>query len=152
MLRTGSLTREDLDVIGLVDDVVLRSCSSTNFTLEAEQDAPDSESIITLRQRHERAVKRVMQKRLSVIAGFTWTCCCTGIGQAKNFRLGSSQVENSGAGRDQRNRGQQSHRATNSNSAVKHVTTAGWAEKNTGASSSGPADKKPDASSAVSLR
>ncbi|GJZ13545.1 zinc finger, CCHC-type, retrotransposon gag domain protein [Tanacetum coccineum] len=59
---------------------------------------------------------------------------------------------NSGAGRDQRNRGQQSHRSTNSGSqqssgtlyVVGHLQRD--CKKNFGASSSGHADKKPDAS------
>ncbi|GJV15762.1 putative reverse transcriptase domain-containing protein [Tanacetum coccineum] len=59
-------------------------------------------------------------------------------------------VGNSGAGRDQRNRGQQSHRSTNSGS---QQSRAGHLQrdckKNTGASSSGHADKKPDASGRV---
>ncbi|GKB70868.1 zinc finger, CCHC-type, retrotransposon gag domain protein [Tanacetum coccineum] len=88
---------------------------------------------------------------------------------------------NSGAGRDQRNRGQQSHRSTNSGSQQSRVPSEGYThpvcntcgrrhpgecrraagtcfkcgqaghlqrdcKKNTGASSSGHADKKPDAS------
>ncbi|GJY78796.1 retrotransposon protein, putative, ty3-gypsy subclass [Tanacetum coccineum] len=57
---------------------------------------------------------------------------------------------NSGAGRDQRNRGQQSHRSTNSGS---QQSRAGHLQrdckKNIGASSSGHADKKPDASGRV---
>ncbi|GJU25700.1 putative reverse transcriptase domain-containing protein [Tanacetum coccineum] len=91
---------------------------------------------------------------------------------------------NSGAGRDQRNRGQQSHRSTNSGSQQSRVPSEGYThpvcntcgrrhpgecrraagtcfkcgqaghlqrdcKKNTGASSSGHADKKPDASGRV---
>ncbi|GJX60688.1 zinc finger, CCHC-type, retrotransposon gag domain protein [Tanacetum coccineum] len=91
---------------------------------------------------------------------------------------------NSGAGRDQRNRGQQSHRATNSGSQQNKAPSEGYTypvcttcgrrhpgecrraagtcfkcgqaghlqrdcKKNTGASSSGHADKKPDASGRV---
>ncbi|GJY07928.1 putative reverse transcriptase domain-containing protein [Tanacetum coccineum] len=93
-------------------------------------------------------------------------------------------VGNSGAGRDQRNRGQQSHRSTNSGSQQSRVPSEGYThpvcntcgrrhpgecrraagtcfkcgqaghlqrdcKKNTGASSSGHADKKPDASGRV---
>ncbi|GJR03748.1 putative nucleotidyltransferase, ribonuclease H [Tanacetum coccineum] len=91
---------------------------------------------------------------------------------------------NSGAGRDQRNRGQQTHRSTNSGSQQSRVPSEGYThpvcntcgrrhpgecrraagtcfkcgqaghlqrdcKKNTGASSSGHADKKPDASGRV---
>ncbi|GKA42798.1 putative reverse transcriptase domain-containing protein, partial [Tanacetum coccineum] len=95
-----------------------------------------------------------------------------------------SDKRNSGAGRDQRNRGQQSHRSTNSGSQQSRVPSEGYThpvcntcgrrhpgecrraagtcfkcgqaghlqrdcKKNTGASSSGHADKKPDASGRV---
>ncbi|GJT94861.1 hypothetical protein Tco_1090379 [Tanacetum coccineum] len=63
-------------------------------------------------------------------------------------------MRNSGAGRDQRNRGQQSHRAANSGSQQNKAQSEGYTyprdcKKNTGASSSGYADKKPDASGRV---
>ncbi|GJR08924.1 putative reverse transcriptase domain-containing protein [Tanacetum coccineum] len=100
----------------------------------------------------------------------------------RNDRNGDRQAgRNSGAGRDHRNRGQQSHRATNSGSQQNKAPSEGYTypvcttcgrrhpgecrraagtcfkcgqaghlqrdcKKNTGASSSGYADKKPDAS------
>ncbi|GJX03915.1 putative reverse transcriptase domain-containing protein, partial [Tanacetum coccineum] len=95
-----------------------------------------------------------------------------------------SDKRNSGAGRDQRNKGQQSHRSTNSGFQQSRVPSKGYThlvcntcgrrhpgecrravgtcfkcgqaghlqrdcKKNTGASSSGHADKKPDASGLV---
>ncbi|GJR18983.1 putative reverse transcriptase domain-containing protein [Tanacetum coccineum] len=103
----------------------------------------------------------------------------------RNDRNGDRQAgRNSGAGRDHRNRGQQSHRATNSGSQQNKAPSEGYTypvcttcgrrhpgecrraagtcfkcgqaghlqrdcKKNTGASSSGYADKKPDASGRV---
>ncbi|GJV59060.1 zinc finger, CCHC-type, retrotransposon gag domain protein [Tanacetum coccineum] len=99
-------------------------------------------------------------------------------------RVDRQAGRNSGAGRDQRNRGQQSHRSTNSGSQQSRVPSEGYThpvcttcgrrhpgecrraagtcfkcgqaghlqrdcKKNTGASSSGHADKKPDASGRV---
>ncbi|GJY48924.1 integrase, catalytic region, zinc finger, CCHC-type containing protein [Tanacetum coccineum] len=85
------------------------------------------------------------------------------IGQAGPLVAGFER--NFGAGRDQRNRGQQSHRSTNSGKSFEitslfsiclkvHVLAiAGHLQrdckKNIGASSSGHADKKPDASGRV---
>ncbi|GKA55399.1 putative reverse transcriptase domain-containing protein [Tanacetum coccineum] len=105
-------------------------------------------------------------------------------GNDKRKEMEESKTRNSGTGRDQRNRGQQSHRSTNSGSQQSRVPSEGYTypfcntcgrrhpgeclraagtcfkcgqaghlqrdcKKNISASSSGHADKKPDASGRV---
>nr|GFC50915.1 zinc finger, CCHC-type, retrotransposon Gag domain protein [Tanacetum cinerariifolium] len=108
----------------------------------------------SIRQTNTETSTEFMQRFLRAAAG-------TEEEQAKNFQWGLRR--NSGDGRDQRNRGQQSNRSANSGSQQSRGPSEGYSyplratptrfalhcKKNTTASTSGQVDKKPGASGRV---